>query len=433
MNYCDKCDYKTDDIRNYYKHIKTLKHLKKVGNNTKTVMIHSCDKCGRSFSRSDSLYRHNITFHAENNIATDNTAEIRDIIKEYEHKLELEKKNNIIERLEEKIIFEKNRFEEKIILEKKLHEEEIKVAKITEKLENEKKLNSILMETHENDQFVIKSSMNALNFVRANFQNAPPIHYYPQADKLFIMGKYEKGQVIIYYFKRKELVPYIGEQLLKEYKKKNPYEQSVWSSDVVRKNMIVNEKINNKTKWTKDKAGIHVASYLIDPIIKIIKESVEPFSTFTEENLEDAERYTLSNKIIKQIENGTLRNEIIAYISPRIYLDKENLNICNIEEIKNDNKIEFKNDKDKKSKKEEIKIDKKRKISKKKIDIDKKDSNVSKKTNSKSTKKNKVYDKNGVTISSEYETPVDSDDLLESIIGRKLNKEKIYGPNGKTK
>jgi hypothetical protein len=397
MNHCDKCDYKTDDRRNYYKHMKTRKHMKKV----------------------------------ENNIVTDNTAEIKDIIKEYEHKLELEKKNNIIERLEEKIIFEK-----------KLHEEEIKVVKITEKLENEKKLNSILMETHENDQFVIKSSMNALNFVRANFQNAPPIHYYSRADKLFIMDKYEKGQVIIYYFKRKELVPYIGEQLLKEYKKENPYEQSVWSSDVVRKNMIVNEKINNKTKWTKDKAGIHVASYLIDPIIKIIKESVEPFSTFTEENLDDAERYNLSNKIIKQIENGTLRNEIIAYISPRIYLNKENLNICNIEEIKNDNKIEFKNDEEKTSEKEEnkkeeirIKTNKKKKLSKKEIDIDtdKKNSNVFKKTNSISTKKNKVYDKNGVTISSEYETPVDSDDLLESIIGRKLNREKIYGPNGKKK
>jgi hypothetical protein len=212
-----------------------------------------------------------------------------------------------------------------------------------------------------------------------------------------------------------------------------------------------------------------MANYVIDPVIKLIKENIKPLQCLDEDDIfnnEKMENYELANKLEKIIDNNVLKKDIISYISPRIYLDKDNLDgkfICDKKTIdeslmienkscplvtknsenkknsknsknsrKNKNNKDNKDNRDNKYKKKKGKTENNNsKIIVEEIKDDRKEDSVFIKNNKKTDKRCKIYDKNGKTISSEYETPVDSDDFLEAIIGRKLNKERIYGKDGK--
>jgi hypothetical protein len=439
MYSCKTCIYKTNDKKNYVRHISSNKHCVK--------SRYYCEKCFSYFTKKSSLNRHNKTIHemeTKNEIIKEYEKQI--LVEQYERKLFEQKMATEYEiKLTNKILeTERKISDQQLETERKLLEAEKKISEHKEIINN--KLVSFLVEDRKHDRMVIRSSMNALNFVKSNFTNAPVIHYFDIKDSLFFENGYSKGDVILYLYRNKNIIKYIGEILLKEYKKDNPLEQSIWSSDVVRKNMLLNKMVNNKPKWSQDKSGHQTASYLIDPIIKTIKDNISQFQYLREYDIldkEKCEKYELANKLEKSINNNDFRNEIIAYISPRIYLDKNTIdgknitkNDCNnritMEEITDtkENKINEKKKKGRpKKNKEEIKIE----------EI-KKEENIFIKNNKKANKnkkdnenKKKIYDKNGVTISSESESLVDSDELLEAIIGRKLNKEKIYGPGGKNK
>jgi len=249
---CENCNFKTNRNSNFQNHLITRKHLYLSDNkNSKINPTNngSGNSNGNGNDNYDILLQKEVT----------------------ELKFEIERKNFEIE---------------KIKLKNQITEEKLKSTEtINEMLKKDKEHNNFIQK--ENTQ-IIKTSMNALSFVKSQFYNAPPLHYFNKTKNLFIHKKNTKGEVIINYYKKKKLVQYIGNELLKEYKKNNPHEQSFWSSDTVRKNMLFNKQMTNKkTKWIQDKSGLQIANYAIDPIIKSIKIHTDPLKDITPKNVLD--------------------------------------------------------------------------------------------------------------------------------------------------
>jgi len=164
---------------------------------------------------------------------------------------------------------------------------------------------------------------------------------------------------------------------------------------------------NNKTKWIQDKSGIDIASYAIDPIIKTIRTHTDPLKDVTPNNILDnkvTEMAELAHRLDDYIDNNNLKNDIISFISPRIFLDKDKIFV--VDKVDVDNK-------DNGNIQEDIVVHKQKLIKKK----------SNKKKNCLFIKpKKKLIDRNGNLFTPEEVSSVDSDIMLEAIIGRKLKK-----------
>jgi hypothetical protein len=71
------------------------------------------------------------------------------------------------------------------------------------------------------------------------------------------------------YDKEKKLIPYLGDIIIKYYKKENPKDQSIWNSDTTRLNYLIRELIDTELTWTCDKAGLKVNEFIIIPLLTV--------------------------------------------------------------------------------------------------------------------------------------------------------------------
>lgn len=296
---CELCEYSTDDIGNFDKHRKSLKHVKKLEEKVATLL--SCNNCGRVFKNASGLWKHK-------KICGDQEINLKE---SYEKKLN-DREIYIIE-------LEKDK------------------QSLTEKVQELNKVIDIL--TNENDYHkdlvnsagsIAKTSVNALSYVVKNFNNAPAIEKFSKYELLKIEENYTIREIIIYYQKNDNLSDFVGAVLIDVYKKEDPKDQSIWNTDTSRFAYVVREVINNKNEWAVDKGGLKVREYAINPMLNYIK--VEMNEYVKEQALELTKpganimkiqaNINIANSVVSAVENGTLANEIMKFITPSFYLNK---------------------------------------------------------------------------------------------------------------
>lgn len=321
MKYCcDECNYETDYQTNLNRHNLTKKHLKNVavGNIDDQQKTYDCDKCQKSFSTRQSLFAHRklvtcIDSKDESLKLIEENYNLKIKIVEYEMKKEIEQlkdqmKDKEIEHLKE-TIKEQSKDKESF---KKLAEGSVEVS---------------------------NKSMSALNYAIKYYSNAPPMQIFNNF-AIFLEGneKYELDEIMIHYYEKDKLCSYIGDKLIKEYKKADPVTQSMWVGDVNRMSYILKENDNNKGKgksssWNKDKEGISMAKYMIEPTLEHIKSELinyknELCPVIQEGEFSASHRNILMKKlessvgIIDSINNNELTGNIIKYIAPHFYLNR---------------------------------------------------------------------------------------------------------------
>jgi len=135
--------------------------------------------------------------------------------------------------------------------------------------------------------------------------------------------------------------------LVQYYKKDDPTQQSVWSSDISRLTYIVKESLENKKSiWNHDYKGIKTKKCIIDPLLQHVKKYIE---NYWSENVDDKpnkkkdidvdalnkrqKKFNITYAIETDIDSGALGNEIIKYIASYLHLDKTIIKKANIDNV----------------------------------------------------------------------------------------------------
>ena len=194
---------------------------------------------------------------------------------------------------------------------------------------------------------IIKNSVSTLSYVAINYKDAPalaPIDDYSKItfdldsedeDRDLDKSKKEFIELMIIKYEKNILDRYLGNMIIKCYKKDNPKQQSIWSSDTSRLTYVVRELLHNKKiDWIVDKKGIKTKNYIIAPLLNYIDGLFVDYikeNSITDKNQIDMKKYEpILNKmnkigqIMALIGNGTLAEGILSYITPDFYLNKGN-------------------------------------------------------------------------------------------------------------
>jgi len=322
MFYCQCCNYSTDKLFNYKKHCKTKKHLKNnninyefkkikenlteksnKGSNNKLQNIIICDAC-------------NIVFKTQ--------------YKFMKHKSECVKH----------LLFKKIDTLEKKVM--KYHHENNALKKIIK--------NNELMTKQ-----VINTSNKAIDTVNESVKKGNKSVYnvvITQIKHPILLKKLENVKLIHNAYKDNEmkefvkdlcsmqqngsLYKFIGNFIIKQYKKKDITKQSLFSTDSSRNNFIYSTfDKDNKAIWKKDPKGLNIGSITLDNILMYIQDiigeeqlkMVKILSKLTEyEVLRLSDIISTCNKIDRLIRhNNELKNKIVAYLSSNFGFDENEL------------------------------------------------------------------------------------------------------------
>jgi len=251
MYKCEYCNFETERITNYNRHLKTNKHLVKVEICTNDVqintndvqiiqnIIHSCNYCNSSYTKLSSLNRHK-------------TSCVKQI---------LENNNKQLKEKDKQLDNKDKQLDDNAKLIKELKQQNNDLNNIIHKINN-KQINVL----HKN---LKPSNNNNSQIIINNYPNAPNIGFpdnIPTSESLnkYIQMGHEKG---------------IGKFIYDGWAKNiNPIDRSIWMVDPSRNKFIV--RINNA--WVIDIDGKQFQELNIKRIYKIFDDHSQTFNPESE-------------------------------------------------------------------------------------------------------------------------------------------------------
>ena len=293
---CKPCKYSTNRKNNYDRHMTSTKHISTIRRNERVThdmikhniikhnvideakqLIFECMYCHNNFKRSDGLTKH-----------------LRSCV----------------------------------IRNDQVYQESEKDKQIMVLTSNVELLKSILTSPAVETQKFI----NAKSYLIKNYNNASPLIKLEDYSIIHSQNKkYTLIDTLIYHHSHKQLVKYLGDFIVKIYKKDNPSQQSVWTSDVSRMTYIIRNTINNKNVWSMDNKGVNTKTYIIQPLIDYINTEIKTYIIGQEKEvlkpmsanvMEFLEKLGIAAIIMRIIDDNSLSNEVIKYIAPFFYLNK---------------------------------------------------------------------------------------------------------------
>lgn len=355
---CENCNYSTNEKSNWTRHNLTKIHKKnqlKLASlnqvvsfglaseaNKKPGKVYEddnkfiCKYCETCFSHSSSLTRHKKNCSEKNNLKVKKQLQV--LQKEKDIGKLLQKKN-----IEIKII-ELESKDKEISLLKQSKDKEIFLLK--QMLEDKEKQISELKYVLKASGILKKPTYSSLTFIVNNYKSAPVLSKLDNYDYIKCNKEdIDFMETIINYFENNNLSKYLGDILIKAYKKDDSSQQSFWNTDTNRLTYVIKESIeytkfiestkfidnNDKSKWSIDKSGIKISLNIINPLLNylvpITITYIEDLGLRVQNDIKNVTKYMnkmeLASNIKKQIDEKVLANEILKYISPHFYFDKK--------------------------------------------------------------------------------------------------------------
>jgi len=312
---CTFCNLTTKNKSDYTKHCNTKKHQKKVGkdvNNNNynnnvtqcnsdetqcnspvesTKKSYTCEFCGICFSRINNLNRH------KNSCVSYKVSELTNIIKIKDNDIRI--KDNDISNL-------------------KYH-----VSELKEDLEYYKKL-------IENAGVGngTKITTNVQSIILNKHDRAPALEYSKPGILQFDSNDaHENSLFLVNRYKDSTFTHFVGKCIVAACKKEDPDEQSVWATDTNRLTMFIKKMMDDDSKWISDKKGVQTTKYLIDPILRKIKEMLIEYNKHLYSRISKLPQLKVDyyndimincRELVHFIEHEKLADEILKYMAPRL-------------------------------------------------------------------------------------------------------------------
>ena len=324
VNYeCNICSFITKNKRNYIQHNNTKKHKIKVLQTTNPEKqdnyeikshpsptqvppkshLNICRYCEHGFSRPDTLTKH-----------------MKSCLNKLQKENDLE---NQIKALNNKLKqYEKDK--------------EASIQLLNTQLKQYKKENKHYME--ETNYYkkmlceaggLVKKSVSTLSYVAKNYDSAPALQTIAIKEIDYFNDTEKKiTEDILSSYKHKTLGKYLGDFIIKAYKKNNPENQSIWNTDDSRLTYIIKELMhNNSSNWVIDKKGIKTTTYLIEPLLDHVKELLISYQTHQvipdlHQNSVELE-FILENSsliinLVNDIDDGNIAKDVLKHISTHL-------------------------------------------------------------------------------------------------------------------
>lgn len=279
---CDPCNYETSNQSNFKKHNITNSHIEKLMAFKNRNFV--CNYCEKALTSSSGLAKHHRVCIEKNQTL-------------YEHK----------------------------------HNQEMMGQK-DDMIAQLKSENAHLKEIVKTAEKIVTSSVSAMTYALKNYNEAPLLKTIENCEDINRKKDDAKKfvRILAYEYKNKHLDAYIGDYIVELYRKEDPANQSIWNSDTNRMTYLIRGILaNNKVDWKIDKKGVKTDELLIAPILDHIdKEIREYMSTLkidygSEMQIREAmELINNTSAITKSIEMKSLNKEILKYIAPYFYLNK---------------------------------------------------------------------------------------------------------------
>lgn len=288
---CNLCGISTDKKTDYNRHIQTKNHQKKV-QQTKSGTNES--KLNPTRIQQESSYKFKCMY-CPNSYSTQSNMSKH--MKKCANRVIIEKdkemKDNEVETLKEKV--------------------EILQHQITTYEEMVK-------------QLTCPKTTNSFTYIMNTYPNAPALEKLDSYTDMLEAKTMSLVEVVVMYYNDNKLDKFVGDFIVKSYKKDEPEEQAMWSSDISRLTYIINESYKNGKKniWTYDKKGAKLKECIVEPALDYIREELVKYidnHVFNTELL-ILKRKIAINEIIGIIDNDTLAKDIIRYIAPKFSIDK---------------------------------------------------------------------------------------------------------------
>lgn len=290
---CKSCNYESCDKSNYNRHLKSASHLQVNSsiNTELTVKVNldrpsnfQCPKCAKTFTTAPGLSRHKNKYCKIDEIKEQFRDELKDELKK---EFEIEYQNKIIQKME-------------------------------------KEIDQLKQHVH-NSKPTTTYNISIKKMIQQSYPDAPHLE---KLDDYAILHDDDTDlmQDLIDYHIINKLNKYFGDIIIKFYKKDDPKEQSVWSTDSSRLKYIIKELIaTNNSYWSEDNKGLKINTYIIEPLLKYIHEYINNKINALHKDIKKSKGFDcieLSQKQIyltairEQIRNGSLKESIIKYIAP---------------------------------------------------------------------------------------------------------------------
>jgi hypothetical protein len=333
---CKICDFSSVRSTDLKRHEQSKKHIFKMNNNNdlknnNNIQTHIYNKCSDECitvvtKKSEYIcecnkvfkYRQSLSFHRKTCTYTSDNINLNNYSKE-----------QITESTDNQLLV--TMFNEMTNIKAQLEQ-------LTKNTQITNNTNSNNTTTNNNNNTTINNkTINVYSYVNSNYNQVEPLKLLKQKDiaKLLILDdtysdKHSIEDVMVHEHSKHTLNQFIGYIIIKEYKKEDPKDQKIWTSDISRLTFIVRNVLNKNEKiWSKDKGGICINEFIITPILEEIKIMINEFNNECNNKIKLpksdyealSDKISGSLKIIYDITTKKLHKSILSYIAPHFQLD----------------------------------------------------------------------------------------------------------------
>ena len=349
---CIFCNYSTDDISNFGRHKKSNKHMtnEQLYKMTSNQTISKCDFCHKEFSSKSNMDRHkkNNCKFAKFNCAKDiyNCSKNSKDINNYPNDICEESDSDDVDSLsDEQLIINANTKSSHSDLKTYIMEMKNNQIKMEKEMEKLKEQNDKLLNLATENSKTANTSVRGITYAMKHFRNAQQLKLLKndEAVKLLTYDNKSKNEVvemIIIKYKNGLLDKYLGDILIKSYKKDDSTLQSLWGVDTTRMHFILKQK-----EWTSDNCGVKLTELVIDPFLKSVNNMILKYCVTERPNKEDDEnnveeydekraksafdiftkKWEICQEIVIDLSKKKIHKQILKYITPHLKLTQHEI------------------------------------------------------------------------------------------------------------